>query len=430
VAVLVVGAPYLIRNMLLQGGPLGSDRINAFVLGPPLSLADRFRLVVFTNLALWTQLLTPPALFGQVAGEPVNAWFRDLATALGYTLPDPRWSFYPGWDGLLRHGTERYNLGHAFFGAAFVLVLVPAMIAVLARWKRLGPWRYAAGFAIFFFFSYIVTLAALFRFDIHLGRYLIEPVVVLAVLTPVLFRALPSRVAAIYGLAVASFLLVEMHDTIVANRQMPAGTVTVVPRSEQFYRYFGGSSSTIAAIRTFNEKYPPAQFPDVFVDFRGGPDFPDYAYLGPSLQRRTHYWSPLSADPPIPPGVFLTMDPDVVKRVENRPYVLLDRLSYDTWVIVPVDQFRVIFNVRRPMDGGPLQLDVRAALPPGVANPEFRFVRLCGAADCVVQEFSPNPAITVTVGTPPEIIRVEAREAGNPGPPQILYVESARYLGL
>lgn len=431
VIALLVGAPYLIRNTLLQGAPLGVDTVgaNEYVLGPPVTLVERGQRVLFTMLAITVEFLTPPFLFGSYANEPANAWFKALATALGYQLPDARWSFYGSWDAILRHGLERYASGHAFFGAAFLLVLVPAMLTLVVRWRALGARRVILAACLLVGLTYPVVMTSLFRYDVSIGRYLIEMVAILTVLAPVIFWALPRKLAVCYALLVSTVALAEMRDVILNNRQMRIGSVTVTPREEQYYREFGlDSAASLTAARAFKQKYPASEFPQVYIDVRISPQVHDYAFLGPALDRRTTYWRP-AVDPAPPPGPLLTSDPGLVETLARRPDMSIDRLSLNTWVILPNDRLRVVYSVERTAGASPLTLKVHTAVPPAYERPEYRYVVREGGAERVIQEFSANADVEIPFDTL-ITVRIEARDTSGRQPPLTYTLDPRRYLDL
>jgi hypothetical protein len=151
VLVAMLGAPYLVRNALIEGTLFGPPAMRTYTTGE-LSLPDRFYLLAFNSLALGFQLVTPPSLMSRERAVELNDRFAERAQALGFSLPDARLTPHQGWSELIRHAApgHRYDGNHAGLGAAFVLVVMPSMLAVVLRRRRLGPyWRFAIALALF-----------------------------------------------------------------------------------------------------------------------------------------------------------------------------------------------------------------------------------------------------------------------------------------
>src|SRR5262249_15139103 len=154
---------------------------------------------------------------------------------LGFRLPDPSITVQTDWQGMIRHVSHRYDSNHAGLGAAFVLVTLPSLLALPFARRRLGPrWWDAAGLAGAGL-SYFVVLHTVSIYSVNNIRYLIEMVAMLAAVGPCLFVLLPPRVGGTLALVVSTVLLLELHDVVVNNKQVPPDLVMRVPRDEQYY---------------------------------------------------------------------------------------------------------------------------------------------------------------------------------------------------
>src|SRR6185369_15910579 len=104
------------------------------------------------------------------------------ATGLGFRLPDPSITVHTDWPGLIRHVSFRYDSNHAGLGAAFVLVTLPSLLALPFARRRLGPrWWYAVGLAVAGL-SYFVVLKTVSIYSVNNIRYLVEMIGMLAAL--------------------------------------------------------------------------------------------------------------------------------------------------------------------------------------------------------------------------------------------------------
>ena len=288
-------------------------------------------------------------------------------------LPDPSITVQTEWAGLIRHVSHRYDSNHAGLGAAFVLVTLPSLLALPFARRRLGPrWWYAIGLALVGL-SYFVVLNTVSIYSVNNIRYLIEMVGILAALGPALFVLLPRQIGGSLALAVAAVLLFEMHDVVVNNKQVPPDLVMRVPRDEQYYVINGNPPTPARAAALLDQKYPPEEMPDVFIEDTGTPTFPDYTFLGPSLLRRTHYLKPPSSPADLP-GPYLTQDRGLAERLVSTGLVVADQLTVDFWLLLPNDQPRMLFWTFRPPDGGIIMLRVQVFVPPdSIREPRYSF---------------------------------------------------------
>lgn len=411
VLIVAVGLPFLIRNVVLQGYLFGPPELQAFH-GGELGPAERLRLLGFNTLALGYQLATPPFLFPPDSPAAVNQRFLGLAAALGFTLPDPRLTSAPDHTTLIRHALpgDRYDGNHAALGAAFLLVLVPSLLALPLARRRLGPrWPFAAWCAAAAA-GYVVVYGLAYRYHPASMRFLIEPAIVLAVIAPAWLALLPRRAHGPLVLVLAIPLLAEMGDTIAHNRWTPPDRVIQTPRLEQVYR-FGGAPPPEGA-RNFERKYPPALLPEVYIHDTGPahPSFLDYTFLGPTLERRTRYWVP--RDDELPPGPFLTTDAATAERLA-RAGMLPDRLAADTWLLLPNDRLRVRLAVVQAEPDAASVLRLVASVPPGrYQAPRFGFFRIDGGGRSTLRDFGPEPTLDLplTFATRLNPIRIEVRD--------------------
>jgi len=428
----LVGMPFLLRNVISRGYLVAPPEWQSFQLGGSATGPEhRVRLLAFNTLAIGVQLVTPPFLLPARVASGLDGWFAARAQALGYRLPDPSITVHTEWPGLIRHVSHRYDSNHAGLGAAFVLVTLPSLLALPFARRRLGPrWWYAVGLAVVGI-SYFVVLNAVSIYSVNNVRYLIEMVCVLAAVGPALFVLLPRKVGGALALVVATVLLFEMHDVVVNNKQVPPDQVTRVLRDEQYYVVNGNYPLPARAARLFDQKYPPEEMPDVYIEDTGTPSFPDYTFLGPSLLRRTHYWKPV--EPPADlPGPYLTRDRGFAERFIASGRAVGEQLTIDFWLLLPNDRPRVLFWSTRAPDTGMLMLHLQASVPPGsFRDPRYGFVLRTVRGEERLRGFEPSPTLEI----PHEVaargtIQVEIRGGDDNRRVERIRIERARFMGI
>jgi len=437
----LVGAPFLLRNVLTRGYLVAPPQWQDFQLGGSVTGLDHhLRLLEFNTFAIGLELLTPPFLLPARVADGLDGWFAARAQVLGYRLPDPSITVHADWAGLIRHVSHRYDSNHASFGAAFVLVTMPSLLALPFARRRLGPrWWYAAGLAVVAI-GYFVALNTMSIYSFNNIRYLIEMVAVLAALGPLLFALLPRRIGGALALAVSLVLLLELHDVFVHDKQLPPDQVTRVPRDEQ-YAVFNGNFPTVArAAALFDQKYPPDELPDVYIDDPGTPTFPDYSFQGPGLLRRTHYL-PTPVSPADVIGPFLTRDGGLVKRLmgtgdpgasAGRPSpIVADQLGADVWLLLPSDRTRLLFWTTRAPTGEQL-LHVQVTVPPGrYQEPQYSFTLRTVRGDERLLPFQPSPILDISYdqagrGT----LQVDVRDGAGGRQTDRIRLERAKFMGI
>jgi 4-amino-4-deoxy-L-arabinose transferase-like glycosyltransferase len=433
----LVGTPFLLRNVISRGYLVAPPRWQEFQLGGSATGLDHhLRLLEFNTFAIGLELLTPPFLLPARVADGLDGWFAARAQALGYRLPDPSITVHADWSGLIRHVSHRYDSNHASFGAAFVLVTLPSLLALPFARRRLGPlWWYALGLAVVGV-SYFLVLNTMSIYSFNNIRYLIEMVAALAALAPALFVLLPRPVGGALALAVSLVLLFELHDVFVHDKQLPPDLVMRVPRTEQYYVFNGNFPTPARAAALFDQKYPPEELPDVYIDDPGTPTFPDYTFQGPSQLRRTHYLAtPTSPSAVI--GPFLTRDGGLVQRLVGTPgasgsqSLLVDQLAADVWLLLPNDRPRVLFwSTRTPT--GELVLRFQASVPPGrYQEPQYSFTLRAVRGDERLLPFQASPVLEIPYdqagrGT----IQVDVRDGAGGRQTDRLRVERARFMGI
>jgi hypothetical protein len=429
--VLVVGTPFLWRNLLGHGYLIAPAENREAGTGASGSPADRARLLLFNSAALGVELLLPPALLPRPVAEGLDDWFAARARALGVRLPDPTLTPHAGWEGLIRHVSHRYDSNHAGFGAAFPLLLVPALLALPLAGRRLGPRRRFALAAAFLGLTYVVVLNVLTLYTVSNIRYLNEMVLLLAPLAPIPFLLLPRRLAGPLAAGLAVLLLVEMHGVVREDKQKPVDRVAVVPRDEQ-YAVFNGNPPTMArAARIFDQKYPPAEYPEAFVHDTGAPNFPEHTFFGADLERRAASWRPRDGEAELP-GLVLTPDATLAERLGASGAAVVDRLGAGAWLLLPNDRLRVTFSVVQPTPGGDSVLRLAATVPPGrYRAPTFGFFLTTVQGEQALRRFSPDGTLDVPLeqaarGT----IRVEVRDGEGGRTQERVRVERPRFMGL
>jgi hypothetical protein len=428
----LVGMPFLLRNAITRGYLVAPPEWQSFQLGGSATGPEhRLRLLTFNTLALGLEVLTPPFLLPTGFENGLDGWFATRAQALGYRLPDPSITVHTDWPGMIRHVSHRYDSNHAGLGAAFVLVTLPSVLALPFARRKLGPrWWYALGLALAGI-SYFVVLNAVSIYSANNIRYLIEMVGMLAALGPMLFVLLPARIGGALALVVAMVLLLEMHDVVVNDKQVPPDLVMRVPRDEQYYVVNGNPPTAARAAALLDQKYPPDQVPDLYIEDSGTPTFPDYTFLGPGLLRRTHYLKP-PASPADLPGPYLTHDGGLAERLIGTGAVVGDQLMVDYWVLFPNDQPRVLFWSMKAPDTGQLMLRLQASAPAGsFKTPRYGVVVRTGAGEERLQTAEPSPIIDVTMDQAARgTIQVEFRDAEDSRHVERIRIPRERYMGI
>jgi hypothetical protein len=430
----LVGTPFLLRNVISRGYLVAPPQWQDFQLGGNVTGFDHhLRLLEFNVFAVGLELLTPPFLLPARIADGLDPWFTTQAQALGYHLPDPSITVHADWAGLIRHVSHRYDSNHASFGAGFVLVTLPSLLALPFARRRLGPrWWYALGLAVVGI-SYFLALNTMSIYSYNNIRYIVEMVTALAALGPMLFVLLPRRIGGTLALAVSVVLLLELHDVFVHDKQLPPDLVTRVPRDEQ-YAVFNGNYPTVArAAALFDQKYPPEELPDVYIDDPGTPTFPDYSFQGPDLLRRTHYLrTPTTPADVI--GPFLTRDGGLVQRLTGNTdagMIVVDQLAADVWLLLPNDRTRVLFWTTRGSNGEQL-LRVQVTVPPGrYQEPQYSFTLRTVRGDERVQPFQASPVLDLPydragAGT----IQVDVRDGAGGRQTDRIRLERARFMGI
>ena len=431
ILVLVVGTPFLWHNVLGNGFLIAPDAEREFGTGAGASFTDRARLLAFNSGALGLALLAPPFLLPREAADGLDDWFAARARALGVRLPDPALTPLAGWDGLIRHVSHRYDSNHAGFGAGFPLVIVPALVLAPFAARRLGPRRRFALAAAFLGLAYFVVLNGVTRYTVSNIRYLNEMVLVLAPLAPIPFLLLPRRLAGPLALILGTVLLAEMHGIVVNDKQKPLAQVTGVPRDEQFAIFNGNPPTLARAARIFDQKYPAAEYPDVFVHDSGAPNFPEYTFFGPDLARRAASWRPRDDEAEVP-GLVLTRDGGLAERFGRDGAAVVDRLGAETWLLLPNDRLRVVFTLVQPTPGGEPVLRLAASVPSDrYKAPQFGFFVNTNQGDVKLRDFSPEPTLYVPLeqagrGT----VRVEVRDGEGGRTQERVRIERPKFMGL
>ena len=364
----VLGLPFLVRNRLTRGYLFSPPELQEYMTGSRLDLRDRLDLLAFNGLAFGYQLLAPPFLLPAATAAGLDESFRLRARALGFELPDARLTVHPDWTDLIRHAhpAHRYDSNHASFGAAFVLVVVPSLLALPFARRRLGPrWPFAlatAGVAL----SYLVVYSLVYRYHVASIRFLVEMAILLLPIAPAAFALLPRRVLGPALVTLAVPLVLEMNDAFRNNRWLPPDQVVQTPRAEQIFRFSGGNTTVVDAARALDRKYPPSAEPDVWVhdEGTGHASFPDYTFLGPGLERRTHYWVP-TPEAGMPPGPFVTMNRTVSDMLVGSGAAVADQLAPGVWLLLPNDRLRVRFTPAQATPSGESVVRVEASVAPG-----------------------------------------------------------------
>jgi hypothetical protein len=234
-------------------------------------------------------------------------------------------------------------------------------------------------------------------------------VIVLAVIAPAWIALLPR---AAFGPLIAAFALLlipEMSDVVQNSRWMPPDRVMQTARVDQIYLFAGAAPADAA--RMLDRKYPPSELPELLVhdEGTGHPSFPDYTFLGPSLQRRTRYWVPKPST--VPPGPFLTFDSSLASQLVAAG-MLPDRLSSNAWLLLPNDRLRVRMTLVQEDAAAEQVLKLEASAAPGAyKNPSFGFFLLDGGNTIRLQRFGPETTLIIPLNEARKgAIRVEVRD--------------------
>jgi hypothetical protein len=427
----LVGMPFLLRNVISRGYLVAPPEWESFQLGQTeTGPMHRVRLLEFNALALGLQLLTPPFLLPTSTANALDPWFARTAQGLGFRLPDPSITVETSWQGMIRHVSHRYDSNHAGLGAAFVLVTLPSLLALPFARRRLGPrWWYAVGLALAGV-SYFVVLNTVSIYSVNNIRYLIEMTAMLAAIGPALFVLLPRHVGGVLALAVATVLLFEMHDVVVNDKQVPPDLVMRVPRDEQYSVINGNPPTAARAAALLDQKYPPEEVPDLYIEDSGTPTFPDYTFAGPDLLRRTHYLKP-PATPADLPGPFVTQDRGLAERLIATGQVVGDRLTVDFWLLFPNDRPRVLFWSYRAPDTGEVMLRLQASLPPGTfKEPRFGLTLRTNRGEERLKNNETSPILDVPMGEASRgTLQVEMRDGTDNRRVERVRIERPRYMG-
>lgn len=409
VVVIIVGTPFLWRNVLGEGFLIAPPDRHANATSTDHSSDYRLRRLVFNGAALGLMLLTPPSLLPEAIALKLDGKFGERMRALGFTLPDPQVTPHLSWQGLIRHAHYRYDSNHASFGAAFVLVTIPGLVLLPFARRWLGPtWPFAVATGLFSA-SYFIAQSVLTHYYAAHIRYLLEMVIPLTILAPLSFLALPPRLRGPLAVALALPLLLEMHGVIRNNRFMPPDRVMSTPRMDQLYAFSAGSLSIPEASREFARKYPASEYPDIWVETGGSDPFFSFTFFGPALERRLHYWDVRQGG--LPPGPILVYDATGAERL-IKAGMIPDLLAGRTFLMLPNDRLRVRLLTVRSDVATPARLRLEASIPPGrYRDPQFGYFLLDGGATVPLREFSPEPTFELPIeqaqrGT----IRVDVRD--------------------
>ncbi len=430
---LVSGAVVPVRNRVLLGYFISpSDRNNQVTSGS-LTPGDKLRFFIFNTAARGFQILTPPLLVPadwQPQLEPF--WLRCMET-VGYEIPDKRFMLYDTREGQLRHVAGRYESGHAYPGATFLLVLIPAgLLALLAGRWIFGPRRVYAWCVGLAAAGYFLTMNATWIYTPDDGRYLVEMCLLACPLAPALLAWIRPdwlRMALLAGLGAVA--LTDMRLALLNDRASPPERIFTTPRAEQYYRFFGGDTSVLETVATLDRKYPPAEMPVVY-SLELGNDFPAYAYIGPAGNRQVHYWNwKQGKDGPLP-GPMVTKWVEHVKTLRYWGHkVFVDRLSDRDMLVLPLDQLRVRMELRRDPDnrtGDAIELN--AFVDPAMYHQpvyEFSFATSAGS------EIFQGPEAENTAVIPLDVLkgralRVSVREAGTDAVKEKCFLDPKRLL--
>jgi hypothetical protein len=253
----------------------------------------------------------------------------------------------------------------------------------------------------------------------------------LAALGPTLFVLLPRRIGGALALAVATVLLFELHDVVVNDKQVPPDLVARVPRDEQYYVVNGNPPTAARAAALLDQKYPPDQLPDLWIEDSGTPTFPDYVFAGPSLLRRTHYLKPPTAPDGLP-GPYVTQDRGLAERLVSTGRAVADQLMVDYWIVFPNDQPRVLFWSYRAPDTGVLMLRLQASLPPGTfRDPRFGISLRTARGEERLRANDPSPIMDVPMDVAARgTIQVDMRDGDDTRRVERIRIQRAQFMGI
>jgi hypothetical protein len=204
-----------------------------------------------------------------------------------------------------------------------------------------------------------------------------------------------------------------------------------VPRTEQ-YAAFGEIFPTVPrAAALFNQKYPPDEVPDVYIDDTGVPSFPDYPFQGPSLLRRTHYL-PTPTSPAEVIGPFLTQNSPLAERLAASGDVLVDQLGAEVWLLLPRDRTRAIFWTTRTPTTGKMLLHVQVSVPPGrYREPQYSFTLQTPFGDEPLGPFQASPVLEVPYDEAVRgAIQVDVRDGSGAAPADRIQIERSKFVGI
>jgi hypothetical protein len=114
------------------------------------------------------------------------------------------------------------------------------------------------------------------------------------------------------------------------------------------------------------------------------------------------------------PGPVLVEQPNVLAQLISAFDPVVDRLSPSTYLLLPRDQLRVVFEVVQPSPVGEAIVRIQAFPPVGSpAGVRYRFVLLARSGETILRDFSDDPRFEVPLTrTLDGGIRVELQEPG------------------
>lgn len=408
-----VGAPFLIRNVVVQGYVIAPAQDRDALAGQDgyatLTPADRLLALTINGMGMGLALMTPPYFLPESVNSQVNGWMHAATRALGGER------FVAKWPELLRHGSERYHAGLAGFGGAVPLVLLPSVLLMPLAARRLGPrWMFPV-WAVWLSASYLFLLALIIPIAPPTNRYLVEWLLLLSAIAPAALTVVPGRWRGVLACAVAVPLLFEMHNTLQNSRHVPLADVMRMSREEQTFTLFGWPTrEMLIAVRSFEQRYPTNVVPTVYVVRRFKSE---YLFSGPSLTRRLQGWTVpprATADPITLPGMVLTENAGLVKMLEGQPTIVVERMASEIWLLHPLQALVVLTERVTAVSAGEPSVVVRAfAQRQEYPQPLFRFVVLRpGGGEEVLRDFAPDAQVTVPASAGPlGAMRMELRDA-------------------
>jgi hypothetical protein len=234
-------------------------------------------------------------------------------------------------------------------------------------------------------------------------------VIALAVIAPAWIALLPRVAHGPLVVAFALLLIPEMSDVIQNSRWMPPDRVMQTARIDQVYLFAGAAPADAA--RLLDRKYPPSELPEILIHDEGSghPSFPDYTFLGPTLQRRTQYWVPRPGA--VPPEPFLTFDSTLAGQLVAAG-MLPDRLSASLWLLLPNDRLRVRMTLVQEDAAAEQVLKLEASTAPGSYKvPSFGFFLLDGGNTIRLQRFGPESTLSIPLNEARKgALRIEVRD--------------------